>query len=234
MSPCNLKHLVACFLSMFYFYFLKIWLEDELAHLNQCPWEEDWDFASAVAAQAKVPLEAISMQRAYWDEVVAWTILEAKAGRTPNPDILCNSRVKFGMFYEQVGRHFDKVVTGHYARTAVSSDGVTSLVRSADPIKDQTYFLSALSQSQVRAANFPLGELSKPQVRELAHEFDLPTKSRKDSQGICFLGKLKWDDFLRHYIDDAPGEVVELETGKVNQWSTPQKEAYAPFGHLDI
>jgi len=126
------------------------------------------------------------------------------------------------------------VVTGHYARTAVSSDGVTSLVRSADPIKDQTYFLSALSQSQVRAANFPLGELSKPQVRELAHEFDLPTKSRKDSQGICFLGKLKWDDFLRHYIDDAPGEVVELETGKVNQWSTPQKEAYAPFGHLDI
>ena len=97
-------------------FYLKIWLEDELSHLNSCPWEEDWEYASAVARQCGVPLEAVSMQKEYFEQVVGHTVAEAARGRTPNPDILCNSRIKFGMFYQAVGRHFDGVVTGHYAR----------------------------------------------------------------------------------------------------------------------
>jgi len=129
------------------------------------------------------------------------------------------------MFYEQIGRYFSKVVTGHYARTitttapapaaalaAETSQAATKveLVRSADPVKDQTYFLSALSQKQLERAWFPLGSYTKPEVRALAESFNLPTKARKDSQGICFLGKLKWGDFLAHYLPDQPGPVVEL------------------------
>lgn len=209
-------------------FYLKIWLEDELAHLNQCPWEDDWQYASAVAKQAKVPLEAVSMQREYWDRVVHETIEEARLGRTPNPDILCNSRVKFGMFYEHVGQHFAKVVTGHYARVAPvcphdeddliterSGVGDVALLRSPDLVKDQTYFLSSLSQQQLRAAHFPIGEFEKSRVREMATAWDLPTMARKDSQGICFLGKLKWDDFMHHYLGESPGDVREIETGQV-------------------
>lgn len=193
-------------------FYLKIWLEDELAHLNECPWEEDLKYATAVAEQAGVPLEVVSLQREYWDRVVVETVDEAREGRTPNPDILCNSRIKFGMFYDIVGKHFSKIVTGHYARTHVDDQGNVHLLCSPDSVKDQTYFLSTLSQDQLKAAIFPIGEFQKSRVRELAAEWDLPTMKRRDSQGICFLGKLKWDDFLEHYLGQTPGEVRELET----------------------
>lgn len=194
-------------------FYLKIWLEDELSFLGDCPWQEDLAFVRAVCEQQGVPFEVVPLQRAYWDRVVSHTIAEIRAGRTPNPDILCNQRVKFGAFFDVIGADFDRVATGHYARLG-QWDGLTHLLMSPDPIKDQTYFLSFLSQDQLARALFPIGEFQKGQVRTLAEQFDLPTKARKDSQGICFLGKISFNDFIRYHLGEKPGDLVEYETGK--------------------
>ena len=205
-------------------FYLKIWLEDELSHLNECPWEEDLTYAVKVCEKLNVPLETVSLQKEYWDEVVNYTLNEARMGRTPNPDIMCNSRIKFGMFYDYIGKHFKYVATGHYARIQRDEEDKGKdvyLKQSPDPVKDQTYFLCNLRQDQLNKAIFPIGHMQKEQVRQLASKFDLPTKARKDSQGICFLGKLKFDDFIEHYLGQQPGlvKVVEstdtLEAGKV-------------------
>lgn len=196
-------------------FYLKIWLEDELSYLGNCPWEEDLAYVRATCTQLGIPLEVVSLQRAYWDRVVAATIAHIKAGFTPNPDILCNQQVKFGAFYEHPDfALFDKVATGHYAQV-VERDGRCALFQSPDPIKDQTYFLSALSQAQLARALFPIGHLPKQEVRALAHTYGLPTRDRKDSQGICFLGKLKFRDFVQHHVGTRPGNFVEFETGRV-------------------
>lgn len=196
-------------------FYLKIWLDDELAHLGSCPWQEDMEYATAVCAQAGVKLTDVPFQQAYWDEVVSYTMREARLGRTPNPDIMCNSRIKFGAFFDRIGRHYDRVVTGHYARRTVDPHtGLAELRLSADEWKDQTYFLAHLRQDQVAAAEFPLGKLSKVEVRNLAKMYDLPNKERKDSQGICFLGKLKFDEFLGHHLGQEKGSLVEFESGR--------------------
>lgn len=195
-------------------FYLKIWLEDELAYLGNCPWQEDLQYVQAVCTKFDVPLEVISLQREYWDIVVSYALDQIKAGRTPNPDILCNQHIKFGVFYDKIGSSFHYVATGHYAQTSIAEDGVM-LLQSPDPIKDQTYFLSQLRQDQIKRAIFPIGHLHKAQVRQLAHDFDLPTKLRKDSQGICFLGKFKFEDFLRHHLGQKPGAIIEMETGKL-------------------
>lgn len=194
-------------------FYIKIWLEDELAFLGDCPWEEDLDYVRQVCKEAGVPLEVVSMQKEYWDEVVDYTIAEVQAGRTPNPDMLCNQRIKFGLFFNHIDESFDKVATGHYARTE-ERDGKTYLLRNQDPIKDQTYFLGYLSQQQVARALFPLGEFTKEEVRELAQKYDLPNKDRKDSQGICFLGKIRFKEFVKHHLGEKTGDIIELETGK--------------------
>lgn len=194
-------------------FYLKIWLEDELSYLGDCPWEQDLAYVRAVCEQAQVPLQVISLQKEYWDQVVAYTMQEIKAGRTPNPDILCNQRIKFGMFFNHISKGFEKVATGHYA-CVQEKNGIFSLSKSPDPVKDQTYFLSYLSQEQLSRALFPIGHLHKHQVRQLAHEFNLPNKDRKDSQGICFLGKLKFNDFIAHHVGQKPGDLIEYETGK--------------------
>ncbi len=195
-------------------FYLKIWLEDELAYLGDCPWQEDLQYVQAVCQQLDVPLEVISLQKEYWDTVVAYTIEEVKQGRTLNPDILCNQRIKFGVFYDKVAGAYDKVATGHYAALSYQND-VTYLVQSPDPIKDQTYFLSHLTQAQLSKALFPIGHLQKHEVRKLAAEFNLPNKERKDSQGICFLGKFKFDEFLRYHLGQRPGDILEIESGKI-------------------
>ncbi len=195
-------------------FYLKIWLEDELSFLGDCPWEEDLRYVRAVCEQLGVPLQIINLQREYWDTVVAYTIAQVKAGKTPNPDVLCNQAVKFGFFLDKIGTEFDKVASGHYAQVRCI-DGVYQLHAAPDLIKDQTYFLARLSQEQLARLLFPIGHLIKKQVRELAHEFDLPNKDRKDSQGICFLGKLKFADFLKHHLGEQPGNIVEHETGTV-------------------
>ena len=196
-------------------FYLKIWLEDELSFLGECPWEEDLAYVRAVCEQAEVPLEIVPFQKEYWERVVSYTVNEVKEGRTPNPDMLCNARIKFGAFYEYIAdKGFDKIATGHYAWTEVEN-GNTMLKMSPDPIKDQTYFLSQLSPEQVSKALFPIGNLEKSEVRKLALKYDLPNAKRKDSQGICFLGKIPFDKFLEYHLGRRPGKLIEYETGGV-------------------
>jgi len=190
-------------------FYLKIWLEDELSFLGECPWEEDLAMVRAVCEQAGVPLEVISLQKEYWDRVVTYTIDEVKAGRTPNPDIMCNQRIKFGAFYDKIDDSYEKVATGHYAQV---ENGVLKI--SPDEIKDQTYFLAQLSPAQLQRALFPLGKYPKEKVRELAHQFDLPNKDRKDSQGICFLGKIEFSEFIRHHLGTQSGDLINVDTGE--------------------
>lgn len=194
-------------------FYLKIWLEDELAYLGDCPWEEDLKVVRCVCEQAGVPLEVVSLQKEYWDEVIEYTLREVKAGRTPNPDMLCNQRIKFGAFYDKISPEFEKVATGHYCRVEKKS-ATFQLLKSSDPIKDQTYFLAHLSQAQLARALSPLGPYAKTEVRSLAHKFHLPNADRKDSQGLCFLGKINFVDFLRHHLGEKKGDLIEEETGK--------------------
>lgn len=193
-------------------FYLKIWLEDELAYLGDCPWEDDLANARAVCEQAGVPLHVMSLQEEYWNQVVSYTIAEVKAGHTPSPDILCNQRIKFGCFLQNIDASFEKVATGHYASIEKLGD-TWQLKKAKDPIKDQTYFLSYLNQAQLSRLVFPIGHLLKSEVRALAQKFDLPNQARKDSQGICFLGKIKFSDFVKHHLGIHPGDLIEFETG---------------------
>lgn len=210
-------------------YYLKIWLEDELAHLGRCPWEEDLAYAQAVCESAGVPLKALSLQADYHRLVVGYVLRSLSSGETPSPDIFCNQRVKFGVFLDLLGGAggmaggaeaapgnggFDKVATGHYARVEPAG-GRYVLKRSPDPVKDQTYFLCGLRQDQAARALFPIGHLRKREVRRLAREMGLPNQDRRDSQGICFLGKVRYDAFVRSYLGENPGPIVEADTGRV-------------------
>ncbi len=215
-------------------FYLKIWLEDELAHLGDCPWEEDLRYARGVCETVGVPLEVISLQREYHRRVVQWTISELRAGRTPSPDVLCNRRIKFGAFLDALaplGRgqkehaqpFFDRVASGHYARIRRRSTralaGATpasrcELLKGVDPAKDQTYFLYRLDQQQLSRCLFPLGQHHKSEVRRLARRFALPNQDRRDSQGICFLGKIRYDDFVRSYLGERPGDIREAGSGR--------------------
>lgn len=194
-------------------FYLKIWLEDELAFLGECPWEEDLAYVRAVCDQLQVPLEVVSLQKEYWSEVVSYTISESKAGRTPNPDVLCNARIKFGLFFDKIDATYIFVASGHYAHIAREGDQII-LKRTPDAIKDQTYFLAHLKQDQLARILFPIGDMTKEEVRAYAHRYNLPNKDRKDSQGICFLGKLKFRDFIRYHLGEQEGPIKEEETGK--------------------
>ena len=195
-------------------FYIKIWLEDELAFLGDCPWEADLKYARAVCEQLDVPLEVISLQQAYYDRVVAHALRELRAGRTPSPDILCNQRIKFGAFFDKIDSRYEKIASGHYAWIE-QRNGRYWLLRAPDPVKDQTYFLSYLNQDQLSRALFPIGRYTKKEVRRLAHKFDLPTKDRPDSQGICFLGRIKYPDFVKANLGENPGDIVDIESGRV-------------------
>ncbi|RME04385.1 MAG: tRNA 2-thiouridine(34) synthase MnmA [Planctomycetota bacterium] len=195
-------------------FYLKIWLEDELAFLGECPWEEDLRFAQAVCKQAGVKLHVLSLQREYYQRVVQYTLDELRAGFTPSPDIFCNQRIKFGVFFEKISPSFEKVASGHYARLEWQ-DKIPLLKTSPDPVKDQTYFLAHLDISQLQRCLFPLGNYTKAKVRQLASDFALVNSSRKDSQGICFLGKIKFSEFIRHHLGTKEGDLVEWETSKI-------------------
>lgn len=195
-------------------FYLKIWLQDEFSFLGDCPWEEDLEFARAVCKQAKVPLEVINMQTEYWESVVSYTISEIKEGRTPNPDMFCNRLIKFGQFINKIDSSFEKVASGHYARVLNLNDKFV-LSTSPDPIKDQTYFLAYLTQQQLSRSLFPIGSFRKKQIREIAEKYSLPNMIRKDSQGICFLGKIKFTDFIKHHLGELEGEIIDIDTNKV-------------------
>lgn len=195
-------------------FYLKIWLEDEVRFLGNCPWEEDLEFARAVCDESKVSLKVIALQREYYEQVVEYALRELRLGRTPSPDIFCNQRIKFGLFQERIDKGFEKIASGHYAVLKEEKDR-TLLLRSPDPVKDQTYFLSHQSREQLARSLFPIGGLLKSEVREMADRFNLPNKDRKDSQGICFLGKIRYPDFVRHYLGEKSGEIIDRETGEV-------------------
>ncbi len=195
-------------------YYLKIWLEDELAFLGNCPWEEDLEYARGVCAKLNVPLQIINMQTEYLNTVVEYTISELKAGRTPSPDIMCNKNIKFGDFFNKINNDFDKVASGHYAQIE-EINGKFYLKESPDRIKDQTYFLTYLNQFQLSKILFPIGQFTKLEVRELAHKYGLPTEKRKDSQGICFLGKIKYNDFIKFHLGEEKGDIIEVETNRI-------------------
>jgi tRNA (5-methylaminomethyl-2-thiouridylate)-methyltransferase len=195
-------------------FYLKIWLQDEFSFLGDCPWEEDLEFARAVCKQSEVPLEIINMQTEYWNSVVSYTISEVKEGRTPNPDMFCNRLIKFGQFINKIDPSFEKVASGHYARVELIQNKYL-LKTSPDPIKDQTYFLAYLTQQQLSRALFPVGDFNKKQIRELAKEYNLPNMNRKDSQGICFLGKIKFNDFLKHHLGELEGDIIDIDNNKI-------------------
>jgi len=194
-------------------FYLKVWLEDDIL-AEHCPWEEDLEYANAVADKLQVPLEIIALQHAYRDTILQYTLEQIKAGLTPNPDMLCNNHIKFGAFVRAAGNDFDRIVTGHYAGTRTGESGV-ALVRARDRFKDQTYFLARLDQEQLKRALFPLADLKKSEVRELAARALLPTAARKDSQGLCFLGKISFFDFLAARLGKRPGPFIEEETGLI-------------------
>jgi tRNA (5-methylaminomethyl-2-thiouridylate)-methyltransferase len=195
-------------------FYLKVWLEDELAHLGGCPWEEDLQNARAVCEQVSVPLEVVPLQRAYRDRVVEEALRELRAGRTPSPDCLCNPRIKFGAFQEVVGGRFDRLASGHYARIGGAPEDPW-LLAAADPVKDQTYFLALLSGEQLGRCLFPVGSLTKEEVRREARRRGLPNRERPDSQGLCFLGEVRYPDFVRAHLGTWRGEIREAASGRL-------------------
>ena len=193
-------------------FYIKIGMDDD--ELLHCSSEEDIEMASLIAHKYGCKLEVVDLHQDYWDNVVDYTIKKVKLGLTPNPDVMCNKLIKFGVFEQRVGKDFDKTATGHYAGTA-EIDGKTYLTTAKDPVKDQTDFLAQINYLQVSKLMFPLGNMMKSEVRDIAVKANLPSSKRPDSQGICFLGKVNYNDFIRRYLGEKEGPIVELETGKI-------------------
>ena len=178
---------------------------------NICPQEEDYNDAVKVCEKIGIPLHRVDFVKEYWDYVFTYFLEELKKGRTPNPDVMCNKYIKFDMFAKKARElGADYIATGHYARMI---DG--KLYKGKDLNKDQTYFLSQVSKEQLKNVLFPVGELEKSEVRKIAYEYDLITADKKDSTGICFIGERNFKHFLENYLPNDPGDIVDIETGKV-------------------
>ena len=199
-----------------------------------CSMEEDLEMATAVAAKYGCRLEVVDCHREYWDQVTRYTMEKVRAGLTPNPDVMCNRLIKFGAFHEKRGHDYDLIATGHYAQTEygegcmVKGEGridssleanlqspVKWLCTAPDPVKDQTDFLAQIEDWQLAKAIFPIGHYVKDEVRQIAEREHLVSAHRKDSQGICFLGKIDYNEYLRRYLGEQDGDIVELETGRL-------------------
>lgn len=181
-----------------------------------CPQEEDYNDAKKVAEHLGIELKRIDFIKEYWDYVFTYFIEEYKKGRTPNPDILCNKYIKFKAFLDYAKKlDIDYIAMGHYARVEHHKDGESILLRGVDSNKDQTYFLCQLSQDQIRQSLFPIGHLTKPEVRKIAQEIHLPVAKKKDSTGICFIGERNFKEFLQNYIPAKKGKMVDIETNEV-------------------
>jgi len=192
-------------------HYIKIGMDGED---SSCTAEEDIELSQATALKYGLKLEVTDLQKEYWEQVVGYTIERIKMGLTPNPDVMCNRLIKFGAFEQKVGCHYDYIATGHYA-TNVERDGKMWLGTAKDPVKDQTDFLAQLSYEQLSHTLFPIGHLMKEEVRQIALDAKLPSAKRKDSQGICFLGKINYNDFIRRFMGEQEGKIIDIETGKV-------------------
>ena len=192
-------------------FYIKIGPEQEEEW--DCSSEEDLEMATAVAHRYGCKLEVIDCHKEYWDQVTKYTMDKVKAGFTPNPDVMCNRLIKFGAFHDKKGKDYDLIATGHYAQTEIIN-GKKWLVTSPDPVKDQTDFLAQIYDWELKKAIFPIGHFQKDEVRVIAEREHLINAKRKDSQGICFLGKINYNDYIRKYLGENIGEVLELQTNK--------------------
>ncbi len=194
-------------------FYIRIGMK-EADHFLDCSSEEDIELTTWLARHYGLKMEIVPLHKEYWDNVMAYALDAVKKGLTPNPDVMCNRLIKFGEFEKHWGKDFDKIATGHYA-TTIESGGYTWLGTAKDPVKDQTDFLAQITYSQLSKLMFPVGNMIKSEVRAIAHKQHMPSAHRRDSQGICFLGKVNYVDFLRKYIGEKEGDIVEMETGKV-------------------
>ncbi len=201
--------------------FMKNWHDDSVTISNECPWLDDSNDAMIVAQHLGIPFQAIDLSVEYKERIVDYMFAEYKAGRTPNPDVLCNREIKFDVFLDaavKLGANY--VATGHYCRKAIvekdaclpdrQGSQIFRLIAGKDPNKDQSYFLCQLNQKQLEKALFPIGELLKPEVRAIAKEAGLSTAEKKDSQGLCFIGKVHLPDFLQQRLEPKKGKVIEV------------------------
>ena len=193
-------------------FYIQIGMEER--GFADCSWEDDLEIVQHLARRYDCPLEVVSLHEEYWARVVQYTIDTVKKGLTPNPDMMCNKLIKFGCFEEKWGHDFDFIATGHYATTCYEGDQLY-LSTAPDPVKDQTDFLAQINFAQVSKLLFPTGHLLKSEVRQLAEEAHLLSAKRKDSQGICFLGKVNYNEFIERALGTREGLIIERETGKV-------------------
>ena len=194
--------------------FMKNWHDDSVTISNECPWLDDSNDAMLVAEKLGIPFQTVDLSEQYKERIVDYMFNEYEKGRTPNPDVLCNREIKFDVFMKialELGA--DYVATGHYCRKGIiEKEGkeIYQLLAGVDDNKDQSYFLCQLSQDQLVKSLFPIGELTKPEVRKIATELDLVTAEKKDSQGLCFIGKVKLPDFLQQQLKPKEGVIVEV------------------------
>lgn len=180
---------------------------------GDCSAEEDIEMCRYIAAKYALPFDVVTLHQEYWDNVMEYALRTVREGLTPNPDVMCNKIIKFGYFEQRWGHEFDATATGHYA-TVTERDGLKWLSTGVDAVKDQTDFLARISYDQLCHLMFPIGNLPKSRVREIAVTTHMPNAFRKDSQGICFLGKINYNDFIRRHLGEMPGPVVDIATGR--------------------
>lgn len=195
--------------------FMKNWHDDSVTISNECPWLEDSNDALLVAEKLGIPFQTVDLSEQYKEKIVDYMFSEYEKGRTPNPDVLCNREIKFDVFMKiALSLGADYVATGHYCRkseTEVDGKTVYQLLSGVDNNKDQSYFLCQLSQEQLAKALFPIGELTKPEVRQIAAEMDLITAEKKDSQGLCFIGKVRLPEFLQQKLQPKEGLIIQVD-----------------------
>ena len=210
--------------------FMKNWHDETVTLSNECPWLEDSNDAMIVADKLGIPFQIVDLSVEYKDRIVDYMFAEYQKGRTPNPDVLCNREIKFDVFMDiALSLGADYVATGHYCRTDIQVNAygkpIHRLLSGSDSNKDQSYFLCQLTQEQLSKVLFPIGELQKSEVREIAAEQDLITADKKDSQGLCFIGKVSLPDFLQQKLSAKQGDIIEISES--NEAYTQTQETFA-------
>ena len=215
--------------------FMKNWHDDSVTISNECPWLEDSNDALLVAEKLGIPFQTVDLSEQYQEKIVDYMFSEYEKGRTPNPDVLCNREIKFAVFLEiALSLGADYVATGHYCQkrtTEIEGKPLYHLIAGADNNKDQSYFLCQLSQEQLAKSLFPIGALTKPQVREIAAEMELVTAEKKDSQGLCFIGKVRLPEFLQQKLQPKEGQIIQIDKNHSMYSSSDEAETLASLSH---